>query len=141
MPGLLLLLLLLLQLGVRLVCIILALILLPLHHVVDSGRIRAETNSVHCSRSGQVKQWPTAQPRYSTLRRPHQGAEEGGTRGGQDLKTSSGRIRRFKPIGRGWTVDRRYRKSPTGWGAGDLTGRSGQMIADRSRGRSNYLKP
>lgn len=45
---LLLLLLKLLKPGLRLVCIILALVLRPLHHVVDSGTIRAETNSVHC---------------------------------------------------------------------------------------------
>ena len=138
----LLLLLLLFRLGLRLVCIILALILLPLHHVVDSGRIRAETNSVHCPRSGQVKQWPTPQSRCSTLRRPHQGVEEGGQGGRISNPRTTDQTSQADRTG--WTAACRVCKSPMvgGWRLDWSPGRSvnGRMMADRNRRRSNYLE-
>ncbi len=81
------LLLLLLGLGLRLVCITLALILLPLHHVVknpgESG-LRSTLSAVPgVGRSNNPR------ARRSTLRRPHQGVEKGGTRG-PDLTASNG---------------------------------------------------
>lgn len=108
----------------------------------DSGRIRAETNSVHCPRSGQVKQWPTTQSRCSTLRRPHQGVEEGG-QGGRILNPRTA-DQTCQADRTGWTAACRYCKSPMvgGWRLDWSPGRSvsGRMMADRNRRRSNYLE-
>jgi hypothetical protein len=108
-----------LGLGLRFACIILALVLLPLHHVVDSGRIRAETNSVHCV--------------------PGVGRSNNGPRPNHDARLHVDRIKEWRKEGsRGpdlkpQTADQTFQADRTGWtagtaraqwlGAGDLDGR------------------